>query len=119
MVDAEGMVETTIAVPAEALAGTPWVVVVSAGTVEALSETFTVSGAAVTATTLYNLNFRPLPTVDFGPGEVIPVGTVVPVLGRTADNNWFLVLYEGQRGWIAGWLTRVQGDLEEVPIETP
>lgn len=119
MVDAEGMVETTIAVPAEALPGTPWVVVVSSGTVEALSETFTVSGAAVTATTLYNLNFRPLPTVEFDPGEIIPVGTVVPVLGRTADNNWFLVLYEGQRSWIAGWLTRVQGDLEEVPIETP
>jgi uncharacterized protein YraI len=94
-------------------------VVVDAGTVEMISETFTVSGAAVTATTLYNLNFRPLPTVEFDPEEVIPVGTEVPVLGRTADNNWFLVRYEGQRGWTAGWLTSVQGELDEVPVEIP
>lgn len=117
--DADGIVETTITLPAEAEPGTPWVVLVSAGDVSALSESFTVTGAAVTATTQFNLNLRPLPDLNTQPMEVIPAGTEVPILGHTPEGDWFLVRYDGRRGWIAGWLTNVQGDLSDVPVETP
>jgi len=119
MTGAEGMLETTITLPAEASPGTPWVVLVNAGEVSALSESFTVTGAAVTAATQFNLNLRPLPELYTEPLEVIPAGTEVPILGRTPEVDWFLVRYDGRRGWIAGWLTNVQGDLSDVPVETP
>lgn len=119
MSDADGVVDATITVPAEATPGTPWVVLVRAGDVSALSEAFTVTGAAVTATTQFNLNLRPLPDLNTEPVEVIPSGTEAPILGQTPEGDWFLVRYDGRRGWIAGWLTNVQGDLAEVPVETP
>lgn len=117
--NAEGTVETTIMLPAEATPGTPWVVLINAGEVSALSESFTVTGAAVTATAQFNLNLRPLPDLNTEPMEVIPSGAAVPILGQTPEGDWFLVRYDGRRGWVAGWLTNVQGDLAEVPVETP
>lgn len=114
-----GAVETTIALPPDAGVGEPWVVLVSSGEESALSETFTVTGADVTATTRFNLNFRPLPTVASQPMDVIPGGTTVPVVGRDENNSWLLVIYEGRRGWVAGWLTNIQGNLANVPVEQP
>lgn len=70
----------------------------------------------VSATTLYNLNFRPAPTVNSMPVAVIPAGTAVDVNGRNLTSNWFYVTYQGQQGWLAGWLTSVTGDLDDVPI---
>ncbi|HEX6386814.1 MAG TPA: LysM peptidoglycan-binding domain-containing protein [Anaerolineae bacterium] len=114
-----GAVETTIALPPDAGVGEPWVVLVSSTEESALSETFTVTGADVTATTRFNLNFRPLPTVNSQPMDVIPGGTTVPVVGRDENNSWLLVIYEGRRGWVAGWLTNIQGNLANVPVEQP
>ncbi|MDX1688727.1 MAG: PA14 domain-containing protein [Candidatus Promineifilaceae bacterium] len=117
--DAEGTVETTITLPAEAAPGTPWVILVSTGEESALSESFTVTGAAVTATTQFNLNLRPLPDLNTEPIEIVPAGTEVPILGQTPEGEWFLIRDDGRRGWIAGWLTNVLGNLSDVPVETP
>lgn len=119
MSDADGIVETTITLPTEANPGTPWVVLVSAGDVSALSEDFTVTGAEVTATTQFNVNLRPLPDLNTEPMDVIPSETEVPVLGQTPEGDWFLVHFDGRRGWIASWLTNVQGALSDVPVEMP
>ena len=117
--DAEGIVETTITLPQEALPGAPWVVLVTADEVSAVSEAFIVTGGPATATTQFNLNLRPLPNLVTEPLEVIPAGTDVPIIGQTPESDWFLVRYDGRRGWIAGWLTNVRGNLSDVPVETP
>jgi LysM repeat protein len=69
----------------------------------------------VTATTLFNLNFRPVPTINSTPMDVIPAGTTVDVNGRNLAGDWLFVSYDGGQGWIAGWLTAVSGDLSDVP----
>lgn len=70
----------------------------------------------VTAMTRFNLNFRPLPTVNSVPIDVIPAGTTVSVNGRNLTADWLFVTYQGQQGWIAGWLTNVEGNLDDVPL---
>jgi hypothetical protein len=70
----------------------------------------------VSATTLFNLNFRPVPTVNSIPMDVIPAGTTVPVSGHNLTANWLFVTYQDQQGWIAGWLTTIDGDLDDVPL---
>lgn len=117
--DDQGTIDTTIAVPEQALPGQSYRVVVRSDQASAQSSTFTVTGAAVTATTQYNLNLRPLPEVGTQPRDVIPAGTEVPVLAQNPGGEWFLVRYDGRRGWIAGWLTNVQGTLSDVPVTTP
>ncbi|MFO7540692.1 MAG: Gmad2 immunoglobulin-like domain-containing protein, partial [Chloroflexota bacterium] len=69
----------------------------------------------VTATTHFNLNFRPLPTVNSTPMGLVPAGTTVDVNGRNMAGDWLFVTFDGQQGWIAGWLTAVDGDLADVP----
>ncbi len=70
----------------------------------------------VSATTLFNLNFRPAPTINSTPAAVIPAGMTVDVNGRNLTGDWLYVTYQGQQGWLAGWLTSVSGDLADVPV---
>ena len=71
------------------------------------------------ATTQYNLNLRPVPTTASQPIDVIPAGTTVPVLAHDEGGEWLLVTYDGQQGWIAAWLTNIQGSLANVQVEQP
>ena len=71
------------------------------------------------ATTQYNLNLRPLPTIASQPIDVIPAGITVPVLAHDESGEWLLVTYDGQQGWIAAWLTNIQGSLANVQVEQP
>lgn len=44
-------------------------------------------------------------------------GGFVPVVGRTPNNDWYLVLWKGTLGWISTDFLRItQGDLNAVPI---
>jgi uncharacterized protein YraI len=70
----------------------------------------------VTATTTRAINMRARPSTS---GKVI--GSVarnktVPVLGRDSASRWILVAQGNKRGWIAGWLTVIRGDLRNVPV---
>lgn len=69
---------------------------------------------SVTATTRYNLNFRPVPTLNSTPMAVIPAGTTVPVTARGPD-GWIYVRYGTRQGWIAGWLCNIHGNLAGLP----
>lgn len=73
------------------------------------------SAAQVRAIPRYNLNLRALPTTDSQAMDLVPAGSEVPVLGHTPDGTWLWVRYEGRRGWIAGWLSDVQGNLNATP----
>lgn len=115
--DAEGMLETTIVLPAEAGPGEPWVVLATFEEQSVLSETITVTGSGVTATTRVNLRLRSGPSVGTEILDVVPAGTTVAVNSRTADGDWIGVTFEGQSGWMAAWYTDVSGDLQNVPVE--
>ncbi|HSG17988.1 MAG TPA: PA14 domain-containing protein [Anaerolineae bacterium] len=71
----------------------------------------------VSATTFaYSLNMRQGPSTDFPIITKLPRGTVVPVIGRTADSSWLQVVYQGATGWIWASYTSVSGDLTSVPV---
>lgn len=59
-----------------------------------------------------------------GPGTAYPVlaniprYTVMPLLGRTAGNNWFQVNFDGTLGWIANQFIEIQnGTILDLPID--
>lgn len=58
-----------------------------------------------------------------GPGQyfdriaVVPPGETLPALGRTVNNNWIQVEYDGQRGWIAAYLLVWSGDWFNLPVD--
>lgn len=73
--------------------------------------------AAATAPTLssgWNLRLRVRPAA--AAVDAIPAGTVVPVLGRSADRNWVYVEFNGQRGWVASWLAQFSVPFDDLPV---
>jgi uncharacterized protein YraI len=59
-------------------------------------------GAAFTAN--YILSLREGPGEHFTRLDSIPYLTTLSVLGRTADEQWVQVDFNGQTGWVAAWL---------------
>ncbi len=59
-------------------------------------------GAAFT--TNYILSLREGPGEGFNRLDSIPYLTTLTVLGRTADEQWVQVDFNGQTGWVAAWL---------------
>jgi hypothetical protein len=59
-----------------------------------------------------NLREQPYGTIL----DVIPYKARVPVFGRSADERWVLVEYEGQRGWVAAWLGSFTRSPENLPV---
>lgn len=115
--DGEGVLETTIVLPAEASPGESWVVLATSEEQTVLSEMITVTGTGVTATTRVNLRLRSGPGTGTEILDVVPAGTTVSVSSRTAGGDWIRVTFEGQSGWMAAWYTDVSGDLSDVPVE--
>ncbi len=73
-------------------------------------------GSLVTAKTAYSMKLRIGPGQQHLPIATIPSGRILPVEARSADSQWLLVAYQGRRGWIAGWLVTVRGDMNSLPI---
>ncbi len=65
---------------------------------------------------------NPLQNVRSGPSSDFPViGTLseneqAPVIGRSGDNEWVVIDYAGQQGWLAAFLVDITGDLNTVPV---
>jgi len=72
--------------------------------------------AAVTAAATADIRIHTGPGTDFPTVGTLPQGTSVPVIGRNGAGDWLYVQYAGLRGWIAGWLATVSGDLHTVPV---
>lgn len=70
----------------------------------------------VTATTIDYTRMRSGPDTSFAQVGSIPINTTVNVLGRNGAGTWLLVDYNGQQGWVATWLVRVNGDVNSVPV---
>lgn len=75
------------------------------------------SPAGVTATVyIGRLNMRQGPSTSYAIITKLPWGTVVPVVGRTADGSWLQVNYQGVTGWIWAAYTAVSGNIASVPV---
>ena len=73
--------------------------------------------SGVTAHANTTLNIRNGPTVYNDIIGYVPDGETVSVLGRDAGGTqWIFINRNGVKGWIAGWLTTVNGDLNSVPL---
>ncbi|MCS6835684.1 MAG: Ig-like domain-containing protein [Anaerolineae bacterium] len=63
-------------------------------------------------------NLRSAPRID--PGNIItvmPQFSLVPIVGRLADNSWWRVNFNNQFGWVSAALTTLYGNCGTVPIE--
>ncbi|MBN1430357.1 MAG: SH3 domain-containing protein [Anaerolineae bacterium] len=74
---------------------------------------------SVTATARSSVNIRSGPTTSAKILGYVPAKATVPVNGRTADNRWISISYNGINGWSAGWLYTINGDLNSVPVTDP
>ena len=62
------------------------------------------------------LNFRTAPGESSSVIEFIPYQTVLDVIGRSGDNNWLRVNFNGRAGWVAASYGSISGDLASVPV---
>ncbi|GEM_PF-2082561 len=62
------------------------------------------------------VRMRSGPGTRFSRVGSLPAGASAPVLGRNAAGDWLYIEYSGVRGWVAGWLCIITGDLNSVPV---
>lgn len=76
----------------------------------------TVQTGALTATA--NLNVRSGPGIVYDIVEWLPYQERAEVIGRTADNSWWQIRYQGVTGWVSGFYTTLAAgtDLNSIPI---
>lgn len=75
------------------------------------------SEANVVAQSQAGLRLRAEPTTNSAQIGRIPWGDLLPVLGRTADGQWWQVSFRGTVGWIASPFVRVvEGDITTIPV---
>lgn len=92
-----------------------WLMTVS-GDLNSVPVSSEIIGSPVIVTTKSPLKIRSGPGFEYDSLGSVPAITDLFLLGRTADSAWFLIEYEGARGWIAGWLCWVNGDLSRIPV---
>jgi hypothetical protein len=73
--------------------------------------------SAITAFVRTRLRLRALPNTRAAVLLTIPTRAIVPVYGRSADNIWVKVGYNGRIGWVAVRFVRLSGaQLFEIPV---
>jgi uncharacterized protein YraI len=70
------------------------------------------------ARSIYNVAIRTGPGLTYGIQTELPAYTDALLLGRTDDNSWVRVNYEGYEGWAAAWLITASGDINNLPVES-
>ncbi len=77
--------------------------------------------ATEAVTNVYITVFRRV-NVRSGPGaDAERLGTLFPgrtadIRGRTADNQWLLIDYNGESGWVAYFVVTITGELDTIPV---
>ena len=62
------------------------------------------------------LNVRTGPGIGFAAITVVPGGTRLPVLGKSADGKWFLVEGSFGKGWLRNRYVAFRGDYSQVQV---
>ena len=73
-------------------------------------------GVTLDYTLWYNVVMRDAPTRTAGEVATVPANTVLRAVGRTGDSNWVQVNFNGQTGWMASWLGRWSGRINDLPV---
>lgn len=63
------------------------------------------------------LNLRSGPGTTFNVITVLSPGAVVPIIGRTAVNDWWQVRSNTQTGWVSAEFTTVYGNCGSIPVQ--
>ena len=73
------------------------------------------TGASVSASQIINL--RSGPGTAFSRVGQLRAGQSLPILGKNQDGSWWQVqLSDGSKAWIAAWLVRAAGAVDQVPV---
>ncbi len=68
------------------------------------------SATGITAVTLSDIRLHSSPVLNLtNVVAVVPFGTVVPVVGRSADNQLVKITFNGTAGWVASGFVRIVG----------
>lgn len=63
-----------------------------------------------------NLRLRTGPGAQFEQIGTVAWGDTAGIVGRSADNNWLRVTYQGQTGWVTNFYGAIEGDLNAAPV---
>jgi hypothetical protein len=63
-----------------------------------------------------NVNFRDGPSLDATRIALIPRGAAIQGVGRAPDSRWWLVNFEGQRGWVSADVVEAEPACAELPV---
>lgn len=77
------------------------------------------TGPSASVSSLSGANARLVPDRNTAAFDVIPYDVVLTVEGRTADNEWLQVEYEGQLVWVLVSTVSLNTDLASLPVVTP
>src|SRR5258708_20433773 len=69
----------------------------------------------VTVTTTVQAKLRNGPGTNYASLADIPVSSVMPAVGRNADNTWIQVNFNNTIGWVAARLLTISGNVNSLP----
>jgi uncharacterized protein YraI len=76
--------------------------------------------SVVNAVTITTINVRAFPRTGTRHLGVLSPVTEIVLVARSGTGNaiWYGIDYNGQRGWVAGWLLRIDGNTNTIPDVT-
>jgi len=93
-------------------------VTVSGGALSApASEPAAAPADALQFTALYTVRLRSAPDTNAETLTRIPFNAIAQAIGRTADNAWVQLVYEGQTGWAAVRFGRLNDNIERLAVK--
>jgi uncharacterized protein YraI len=76
-----------------------------------------VAQSSVTVQTNATMRLRAQPNILSEQIGRVPWGDLLPVIGRTAGNDWLQVVFRGTTGWVAtSYVEILEGNLNDVPV---
>lgn len=90
------------------------------GPVVAPSDSSGGSNSAVTGATysvsFSNVRLRSAPSTEAEIITMLPYQAAIQVVGRTANNSWVQISYDGTNGWASAQLGVISGNLNSIPV---
>lgn len=115
----QGWVSARLTVPNAAAKAAPVVNVPVASTPSEQTDTLkppTGEQPALTVNARSALNIRSKPAESAEVLASAPRGSVLSVLGKSADGNWFQVAFRGKQGWVSARLTLPNAAAQAAPV---
>ena len=72
----------------------------------------------LTAKSIFDVNIRAAPGITSAVIGTLAAGEEAVAIGRSTENNWVQIQYQGTTGWAAAWLLVFPGDTFQLPVTT-